>query len=60
MRGPYRVEELVRIYVIVGEDDVAIDQLEYLLSIPGPLSIPLLKLDLTWDPLRNYPCFKNS
>ncbi len=58
MRGPYRVEDLARIYVMVGEHDKAIDQLEYLLSIPGPVSIPLLRLDPAWDPLRNYPRFK--
>ena len=58
MRGPYRVEDLARIYVMVGEYDAAIDQLEFLLSIPGPLSIPLLRLDPAWDPLRNHPRFK--
>jgi len=58
MRGPYRVEDLARIYVMVGEFDVAIDQLEFLLSIPGPLSIPLLRLDPVWNPLRNNPRFK--
>ena len=58
MRGPYRVEDLARIYVMVGEHDEAIDQLEYLLSIPGPLSIPLLQLDPAWDPLCDHPRFK--
>ena len=58
MRGPYRVEDLARIYVMVGEHDKVIDQLEDLLSIPGPLSIPLLRLDPAWDPLHNHPRFK--
>ncbi|UCG58909.1 MAG: hypothetical protein JSU70_05225 [Phycisphaerales bacterium] len=58
MRGPYRVEDLARICVMVGEHDAAIDQLEFLLSIPGPLWIPLLRLDPAWDPLRNHPRFK--
>jgi len=58
MRGPYRIEDLARIYVMVGEHDKAIDWLEDLLSIPGPLSIPLLRIDPTWDPLRNHPRFK--
>jgi tetratricopeptide (TPR) repeat protein len=57
-RGPYRVEDLARIYVMVGEHDKAIDQLEDLLSIPGPLSIPLLQLDPAWDPLHDHPRFK--
>jgi serine/threonine protein kinase/tetratricopeptide (TPR) repeat protein len=57
MRGPYRVEDLARIYVMVGAHDEAINQLEYLLSIPGPLTIPLLRLDPAWDPLRSHPRF---
>jgi len=56
-RGTYRVEELARIYVMVGEYDLAIEQLEYLLSIPGELSIPLLRLDPAWEPLRDHPRF---
>ena len=58
MRGLSRVEDLARIYVMVGEYDEAIDQLEYLLSIPSRLTIPLLRLDPAWDPLRNHPRFK--
>jgi len=58
MRGPYRLEDLARIYVMVGEHDKAIAQLEYLLSIPGPLSVPLIQLDPAWDPLRNHPRFR--
>jgi hypothetical protein len=44
--------------VMVGEFDLAIDQIEFLLSIPGPLSIPLLRLDPAWAPLREHPRFK--
>jgi len=58
IRGTKWVEELARIYVMVGEHDEAIEKLEYLLSIPGPLSIPFLQLNPTWDPLRNHPRFK--
>jgi hypothetical protein len=58
MAGLWRVEDLARIYVMVGEFDAAIDQLEYLLSIPSRLSIPLLKIDPAWDPLRGHPRFK--
>lgn len=58
MVGPYRVEDLAIIYVMVGEFDSAIDQLELLLDRPSYLSIPLLRLDPAWDPLRNHPRFK--
>jgi serine/threonine-protein kinase len=57
-RGLHRVEALARIYVMVGEFDAAIDQLEFLLSRPGEMSIPLLRLDPVWGPLRNHPRFK--
>lgn len=57
-RGVYRVEDLARIYVMVGENDSALKQLKLLLSLPGPLSAKLLLLDPTWKPLWNMPEFK--
>jgi serine/threonine-protein kinase len=54
----YRVQALAKIYVMVGEFDAAIDQLEFLLSIPSEVSIPLLRLDPTWAPLCDHPRFK--
>ncbi|UCE46809.1 MAG: tetratricopeptide repeat protein, partial [Phycisphaerales bacterium] len=52
------VRDLARIYVMVGKFDAAIDLLEFLLSKPGLLSIPLLRLDPAWAPLRDHPRFK--
>jgi hypothetical protein len=43
---------------MVGEFDLAIDQLEFLLSIPSELSIHLLRLDPDWAPLRDHRRFK--
>ena len=57
-RGCYRVEDLARIYVMVGEFDAAIEKLEFLLSVPGEMSIHLLRLDPVWEPLRDHPRFK--
>ncbi len=57
-RALHRVEALAKIYVMVGEFEAAIDQLEYLLSIPSEMSIPLLRLDPAWAPLRDHPRFK--
>jgi serine/threonine-protein kinase len=57
-RGLYRVRDLACVYVMVGEFDAAVDQLEFLLSRPGEMSIPLLRLDPTWGPLRDHPRFK--
>jgi serine/threonine protein kinase/tetratricopeptide (TPR) repeat protein len=58
MRGYSRATDLARIYVMVGEFDLAIDHIEFLLSIPGGLSIPLLRLEPVWAPLREHPRFK--
>ncbi|MBN2131735.1 MAG: protein kinase [Sedimentisphaerales bacterium] len=57
-RGLYRVEYLARIFVMIGEYNMAIDQIEFLLSVPGELSVPLLRLDPVWTPLRDHPRFK--
>ena len=43
---------MAKIYCLVGELDLALERLEYLLSIPGDFSIEILKLDPEWEPLR--------
>jgi hypothetical protein len=43
---------------MVGEFDLAMDQIEFLLSIPGDLTIPLLRLSPAYAPLRDHPRFK--
>lgn len=57
-RGFQRELDLAKIYTMVGEYDLAIDKLEYLLSIPGELSVPYIKLDPVWRPLLNIPRFQ--
>jgi len=57
-RGVFRARDLAQVYVMVGEYDKAFDQIEYLLSIPGELSVPLLKIDPVWAPLRALPRFQ--
>jgi TolB-like protein/Tfp pilus assembly protein PilF len=60
--GPMGVRNLAIIYVRVGEHEAALDQIEYLLSIPTSgyvgVSVPLLRIDPTWDPLRSHPRFQ--
>ena len=57
MEGPLMLANLARIYVLLGERDKAIDQLELVLSRPGPLSANWLKADPFWDSLRASPRF---
>jgi TolB-like protein/predicted Ser/Thr protein kinase len=55
--GYYREIYLAQIYTMVGEYDLAIDKLDYLLSIPGELSVPYIKIDPVWKSLFNNPRF---
>jgi serine/threonine-protein kinase len=57
-KGIYLVEDLAHTYVILGKYSEALEQLHYLLSIPGMLSIKILELDPIWAPLKNQPEFK--
>lgn len=59
LEGPKYVLNLARIYAIIGEYENAMDNLEYLFSIPTGdiLSTKLLESEATWDPLRENPRF---
>ena len=52
------VRNLAQIYVMVGDHDAAVEELEYLLSIVAPISGHWLRLDPIWDPLRDRPQFQ--
>jgi tetratricopeptide (TPR) repeat protein len=56
--GVYIQQQLVRIYVLVGEMDKAIDQLALLMDVPYFLTPGWLKVDPTFDPLRGNPRFQ--
>jgi serine/threonine-protein kinase len=56
--GSQYVENLAQIYVMVGDYDAALNQLDYLLSIPSQISVPWIRIDPRWDPLRNNPRFQ--
>ena len=57
--GPDRERDLAIIYIVTGEYELALDKLEYLLSIPGNLTRWSLRLDPVYDPLRDNPRFKD-
>jgi serine/threonine-protein kinase len=56
--GPYFQLQLARIYMLVGEPEKALDQLEPLLKMPYYLSPGWLRIDPTFDSLRSNPRFK--
>jgi len=56
--GPDLIEDLAAIYALVGEPDAAIDQIEYLLSIPCEVNVGWLRVHPWWDPLRDHPRFQ--
>ena len=56
--GPYIQHQLVRIYMLVGDPEKALDQLEPLLKIPYFLSPGWLRIDPNFDTLRKNPRFQ--
>jgi TolB-like protein/Tfp pilus assembly protein PilF len=57
-RGVYLVEDLAHTYVMLGKYPEALEQIKYLLSIPGFLSTKILELDPVWTPLKSRPEFR--
>jgi hypothetical protein len=41
-----------------GKKEAAINHLEYLLSVPSAVSVPALRVESTWDSLRDHPRFQ--
>ena len=59
LSGPAYVEHLALIYVMVGNLEAAMDQLESLVGVPRPgTRVCLYGLDPAWDPLRGHPRFQ--
>jgi tetratricopeptide (TPR) repeat protein len=56
--GPQITGHLAAIYAWTGENDQALRLLDHLLQTPNGITIPLLKLDPAWDPLRKDPRFQ--
>jgi serine/threonine-protein kinase len=60
IRGVYPLISLAQVYIIVGKYDAALDKLEYLMSLHAPkvITVPILRLDPIYDPIRSNPRFQ--
>ena len=56
--GPKTTEQVAQVYTILGDNGRAIDLLQGLLNRPSQVTVPILKLNPAWDPLRNDPRFQ--
>ncbi|MGD2246152.1 MAG: protein kinase [Candidatus Aminicenantes bacterium] len=59
--GPRYILNLAEIYTVTGLYEEAINLLEFLMSVPAgnSISVPVLRLDPRWDPLRGHPRFQS-
>ncbi|MFA6455953.1 MAG: hypothetical protein WCW40_03950, partial [Bacteroidota bacterium] len=57
-RGSFRLCDLAKIYAMVGEQEKAVDILERLLALPCEVSVPILKIESWWIPLKNNTRFQ--
>jgi serine/threonine-protein kinase len=57
--GPQITRQVAEVHAILGDNDRAIELLDGLLNRPSDLTVPNLKLNPAWDPLRNDPRFQS-
>jgi eukaryotic-like serine/threonine-protein kinase len=56
--GVDMVRNLAVVYATLGQADSAVKQLRFLLTVPSWISVPGLRADPTWDPIRGDPGFQ--
>jgi serine/threonine-protein kinase len=56
--GPYFQHQLARIYILTGEPEKALDQLEAIMKVPYYVTPAWLRIDPNFDPLRTNPRFR--
>jgi serine/threonine-protein kinase len=58
LEGADRSIDLASVNMLIGEPEAALDQLEYLMSVPSQISPAWLRVDPLWAPLRSHPRFQ--
>jgi serine/threonine-protein kinase len=56
--GVDMVRNLAVVYATLGEADSAVTQLRFLLTVPSWISVPGLRADPTWEPIRRDKGFR--
>jgi tetratricopeptide (TPR) repeat protein len=56
--GAELVERLARIYLLAGDEERALEELAFLLEIPSPVTVALLRVDPVWRPLHGETSFE--
>ena len=56
--GPNLAWDRARILAQAGDAEAALDEIGRLLGGPSYFSVPLLRLDPIWDPIRDHPRYK--
>ena len=57
--GFYHEMDMIKILLIVGEYDLVLSRLEFLIKQNGNISIEKLKIDPFWNPLKDLERFKD-
>jgi tetratricopeptide (TPR) repeat protein len=57
-QGIVKEQDLMEIYIFLGDYDMALDKIELLLSTPSELSVGELMIDPIFDNLRSLPRFQ--
>jgi DNA-binding SARP family transcriptional activator/TolB-like protein/Flp pilus assembly protein TadD len=56
--GTYVLQQLARVYVMLGQDDRAVETLSTLLRVPSYVSVGWLRVDPTYAPLKRNAGFR--
>ena len=57
LEGPEYVEKLAKAYALLGENELALEQLSLIAKVPDGATYGDLKFDPVWDGLRDDPRF---